>query len=80
MKLDIFLGFNDIFYINKLYLTNNNPLLNQFVDDTQPPLIQEDGVEEYMVEDIMAEKKRKVGRGSKKEYEVKWRGYCKKLL
>ena len=32
-------------------------------------------MEGYIMKDIMAEKKRKVEKKSKKEYKVKWRGY-----
>ena len=60
-------------------MANDDPLPNQSVDDTQPPPIQEDRVEGYIMKDIMAEKKRKVGKRSKKEYEMKWRRYIQMI-
>ena len=75
VKLDISSGFNNVFYVNKLHLINNNSLPNQPIDDIQPPPIQENKIKGYMMENIITEKKRKVGKELKKEYKVKWRGY-----
>ena len=71
MKLNTFSNLNNTFYINKLCLTNNNPLLNQFMNDTQPPPIQKNEMEGYIVKNIIIKKKRKVEKRSKKKYKIK---------
>ena len=71
MKFNISLGLNNAFYINKLYLINNNPLLNQFINDTQPSPIQKNRIKEYIIKNIIAEKKRKIKKRLKKEYKMK---------
>ena len=52
-------GFNNIFYINKLHLTNIDLLLNQFGDNTQPFSIQKDGEERFIIKNIITEIKNK---------------------
>ena len=59
-------GFNNAFYVDKLYLININFFLNQSVDDVQFSLIQKNRKEKFVVEDIMAEIKNKKGRGWRK--------------
>ena len=76
VKLNTSKNLNDAFHVDKLHLANTDPLLSQPRNNTQPPPIQEDEKEGFVVEDIMAEMKNKKGRGWKKQYEVKWKGYA----
>ena len=64
-------GFNNTFYVDKLYLANINSLPSQPKDDMQSPPIQKDKKEGFVVEDIMTEVKNKKRRGWKKQYEMK---------
>ena len=71
VKLDTPKGINDVFYVNKLCAASINLFFNQLIDDTQPPLIQNNGEDEWIVEEIMAEIKKKKGREWEKKYEIK---------
>ena len=33
-------------------------------------------MKKYIIKDIIIKKKKKIGKGLKKEYKVKWRGYA----
>lgn len=46
------------------------------MDDEQPPALRIEGEEEYQVEEIMQELSIKWGRGFRRLYEVKWKGYA----
>ena len=46
MKLNTLKDINDVFYVNKLYMANTDPLFSQPVDNTQPPSIQDDNEDE----------------------------------
>ena len=59
IKFDIPSDLNDIFYINKLCLVNDDPLSNQSIDDIQFLPIQKNRVKGYVMENIMAKKKGK---------------------
>ena len=59
MKFNIFKDFNNAFHVNKLYLANTDPLLNQSMDNTQSFSIQKNGEKEFVIKDIMAEMKNK---------------------
>ena len=76
VKLNTPKDLNDTFHIDKLRLANADLLLSQPGDDVQSLPIQKDRKEGFVVEDIMAEVKNKKGRGWKKQYEVKWKGYA----
>ena len=52
-------GLNNVFYINKLHLINANLFSNQPMDDTQPPPIQKDKKEGFMIKDIIIKIKNK---------------------
>ena len=66
VKLDMFKGFNNVFYVDKLCLINIDFFLSQFVSNVQFFLIQKDEEEGFVIEDIMAEVKNKKGRGWRK--------------
>ena len=42
--------------------------------DPQPPVVV-DGEEEYEVQEVLSHRDRRVGRGTRREYLVRWRGY-----
>jgi hypothetical protein len=60
-----------VFNVNKLRLAATDPLPSQPQDDTEPEPIEVDGEEEYLVEEILEERKRR----KRKEYLTKWLGY-----
>jgi hypothetical protein len=51
-------------------------LASQRNDDYQPPAELIDGEEEYYVDEILEERTKRIGRGFRKEYLVKWTGYA----
>jgi len=55
----------------------DNPLPSQYVDETEPPAIQnEEGEDEWQVEKIVDSKWERRGRGQpRRKYLVKWQGY-----
>ena len=55
MKLDIFKNINNSFYVDKLYLANNDSFSSQPINDLQPPSIQKDNIEKFIIKDIIAE-------------------------
>ena len=57
-------------------LAANDPLPSQPSDDSQPEAIIVDGEQEWAVEEIVAEKVVRRGRGRQIQYEVKWTGYA----
>ncbi len=77
-ELDLPPGTTPTFHVDRLRLHPSRPLEGQESDDWQPPAIMEtiDGeeVQTFEVEDIIGERWKKVGRGKKKQYLVKWVG------
>ena len=71
MKLDTPPDLNNTFYINKLHLINNNPFLNQSIDNIQSSPIQKDGMKGYVMKNIMIKKKKKIEKRLKKKYKIK---------
>ena len=68
-------GIHDVFHANKLRLASTDPLPSQRQTDEQPKpqIVGED--EEYEVEEILEERFIRRGRGRKRQFLVKWRGY-----
>jgi len=74
-------GIHDVFHVDRLRLVPKNPLPSQPQPDNRPAAIQIDGQEEWVIEDIVAEKWRRRGRGAWKRWlEVKWEGYVQTTL
>ncbi|CBF80196.1 hypothetical protein AN7831.2 [Aspergillus nidulans FGSC A4] len=69
-------GIHPVFHVDLLRLASSDPLPSQKNDDSQPPSIMVNGEEEYMVEKILDERRRRYGRGHRLEYLVKWSGYA----
>jgi transposase InsO family protein len=69
---------HQVFYVDRLRLHPRNLLPGQDSDGSQPEALFEDkdGKPEYAVEDIIAEKTQRRGRGQQKLYMVKWVGYA----
>jgi hypothetical protein len=67
-----------IFHVDRLVLHPRNPLPGQQTNDSQPEALVEDkdGNLEWEIEDIVGERVKRVGRGQRKEYLVKWVGYA----
>ena len=80
VRLNIPGGIHPVFHVDRLKLHNDNPLTGQMSDDQQPEGVVEivDGKEEtqFRVEKIVGERWKRVGRGKRKEYLVKWVGYA----
>ena len=60
-----------MFNVNQLRLAATDPLPSQTLDDAKPEPIEVKGEEEYLVKEILEERKRR----NRKEYLVKWVGY-----
>jgi hypothetical protein len=76
VRLNVLGQLYQVFHVDRLRLHPKNPVPGQDSDDAQPEaLFKDDGKPEYAVEDIVAEKTRRRGRGQQKLYMVKWVGY-----
>ena len=76
VKLDVPSGIHLVFYVELVRPAATDPLRSQFVDDSQPPLIQVGNELEYQVEEVIAAQTRKVSRGRRRKVLVKWLGYA----
>ena len=76
-RLDTPPGIHAVFHTDRLKLASEDPHPSQQLDDAQPPPFVVDGENEYQVEEILAERRKKIGRGFRHEYRVKWSGYVK---
>jgi hypothetical protein len=63
------------FHVDLLKRAEDDPLPSQIRDDTQPPPLFIDGKPEYTIEEIKKARLKRVGRGSRREVLVKWKGY-----
>jgi hypothetical protein len=68
-------GIHNVFYVSLLRPAANGPFPSQSNSDYQPPAKLVNGEEEYAVEEILQEREKRVGRGRRTEYLVKWVGY-----
>ena len=74
-KLDTPPGIHPVFHTHLLRPVANNPLPSQKVTDPQPPGMLIDGHTEYLVDQIIDERKKRWGRGYRHQYLVKFTGY-----
>jgi transposase InsO family protein len=74
-RLDTPPGVHNVFHVSLLRPAASNPFPSQSNGDYQPPPVLIDGEAEYVVEEILQEREKRVGRGRRTEYLVKWVGY-----
>ena len=68
-------GIHPVFYIDKLRLAATDPFPSQRNDDYQPPPILIEGEPEWEIEEIQDTRAKRWGRGFRREFLVKWKGY-----
>jgi hypothetical protein len=76
VRLDVPSGIHPVFHVELVRPAATDPLHSQFVDDSQPPPIQVGNELEYQVEEVIAARTKKIGRGRRREVLVKWLGYA----
>ena len=77
VRLDTPPGVHPTFHVDLVRLASNDPLPSQTTDDAQPPAVIIDDHEEFVVEDILDERRTKRGKGWRLQYKVKWQGYAR---
>jgi hypothetical protein len=77
VRLNVPTGIHPVFHVELVRPAATDPFPSQISDDTQPPPLLVDGEEEYEVEQILAVRRRKIGRGYRDEALVKWRGWAR---
>lgn len=75
-RLNTPLGIHNVFHSNLLRTASTDPLDSQVSDDTQPEPVIIGDEEEYEVEKILKDRLLRRGKGSQKQYLVKWTGYA----
>ncbi|EFQ91147.1 hypothetical protein P3342_001712 [Pyrenophora teres f. teres] len=80
VKLDTPPGHHPVFHVDRLRLASSDPLPSQAQDDYQPLPLQVDGEDEWAVEEILSEQRKRRGRRWKLYFEVKWKGYHRTTL
>lgn len=76
VELSVPRGVHPVFHIDLIRPAASDPLPSQTVDDTQPPPIVVDNEAEWEVEEIIAARTKRIGRGRRREVLVKWAGYA----
>jgi hypothetical protein len=71
VRLNVPTGIHPVFHVELVRPAATDPFPSQIIDDTQPPPLIIDGEEEYEVEQILAVRRRKIGRGYRDEALVK---------
>jgi hypothetical protein len=71
VRLGVPTGIYLVFYIDLIRPIADNPLPSQIVDDSQPLPLEIDRELEYDIEEILAARTKRVGRGSRREVLVR---------
>ncbi len=74
-RLDTPREIHNVFHSNLLRSASTDPLDSQVTDDSQPEPVLVGDEEEYEIEGILDDRSIRRGRGSQKQYLVKWAGY-----
>jgi hypothetical protein len=69
-------GIHNVFHSDLLRTASTDPLDSQVTDDSQPGPMMVGNEEEYEIERILKDRTVRKGRGSQKQYLVKWTGYA----
>ena len=69
-------GIHNVFHVDLLRTASTDPLDSQITDDNQPGPVIVGDEEEYEIERILKDRTVRKGRGSRKQYLVKWTGYA----
>jgi hypothetical protein len=67
------------FYVDLLKRTEDDLFSSQIRDDTQFSPLFVDGEVQYIIEEIKRARLKKMGKGSRREVLVKWKGYKKEI-
>ena len=67
---------HNVFHSDLLRTASTDPLDSQISDDSQPGPVIVGNEEEYEIEKILKDRIIRIGKGSRKQYLVKWTGYA----
>lgn len=73
-------GIHDVFHVDLIRPAASDPFPSQQTDDQQPPPIQVDGEDEWIIRDIVDETRSRRGRGWQVKYTVAWEGYARTTM
>jgi transposase InsO family protein len=76
-RLDTPAGIHNVFSTHLLHPAADDPFPSQKLTDYQPPAVLIDGHKEWIVEKIVGERRKRIGRGYRHEFHIKWEGYSR---
>jgi hypothetical protein len=76
-RLDTPAGIHNVFSTHLLRPAADDPFPSQKLTDYQPPAVLIDGHKEWIVEKIVGERRKRIGRGYRHEFHIKWEGYSR---
>jgi hypothetical protein len=78
VRLDVPNGVHPVFHVELVRPAASDPLPSQIVDDSQLPPVIIDDEPEWEIEEILAARTKRIGRGSRRQVLVKWLGYAER--